>query len=209
MRRRQVGSNAPRIAHASLDAGSPCLRARSRPRRCSSRTTGQTQSRCPPPRRSARAWSYPRSASRRPRERHPGDRVRGAAVRPRPWRRRARPRRSATRELQPMDRRVGPGRRTGTARERRSTGGGGQSSAAIDRDGRGRPHRSHHGGPSASSGRGTAPTERPRTVAATRAPRWEDDVERPARARATLAAHRRHRAARRVSGNGVELDRVP
>ena len=78
-------------------------------------------------------------------------------------------------------------RRTGTATARRSTGDGGQSSQAFDRD-RGRPQRSHHGGASTSSAARQPVAERPRAPSAARAPGREHDVERPGEHGATLAA---------------------
>ena len=182
---RRTGSNAPRMAARRSTPGRRACGA-VRHGRCTSRGTGRP-SRLPDRHGERSRLVVPTLGQPAPRERHPRDRVGGRAARPRPWRRRARPRRSATPRTSAGGSPRAPAPRTGTANERTPRAEAGNPGTDRPRRGQGRPHRSHHGGPSGVERRAAPVAERPGPCAAPRAPRREHDVERPAEHDTTLA----------------------
>ena len=192
---RRTGSNAPRIATRRSSPGRRACGAvaTARLRRAEGRADPVG---CPTAPASARAWSYPRSASRR---RASGTHVTASAAGGSTATMASASAAATLRHPENFSRwiaaRAGPAYRNG---ERASpTGGRRAVPAPIDRDGPGRPHRSHHGGAERFE-RGAAPVaERPGAVAAPRASRREHDVERPAEHDTTLAGDHRHRPAPR------------
>jgi hypothetical protein len=145
---RRSGSNAPRMAARRSSPGRRACGVVATDRRMSRRTGRPSRSPTGPA--SARDWSYPRSASRR---RASGTHVTASAAGG-PTATIASASAAATlRHPENFNRwiaaRAGPAYRNG---ERATlTGGGGQSRQRSTATGPGRPHRSHHGGPSASS----------------------------------------------------------
>ena len=145
---RRTGSNAPRMAARRSTPGRRACGAVATDR-CTSRRTG-THDRLPTATASARAWSYPRSASRC---RASGTHVTASAAGG-PTATMASASAAATlRHPENFSRwiaaRAGPAYRNGERANR--TGGGGQSRHRSTVTGQGRPHRSHQGGPSGSS----------------------------------------------------------
>ncbi len=182
---RRSGSNAPRIATRRSSPGRRACGAVATARR-SQPNDGQVQPAADGagerPRLVVAALGEPPPCERHPRDRVGRGRIdrdhgvgeRGGDAPP-------------PRELQSMDRARAPAPRTRTARARRSTGDGGQSSQRATARG-GRPHRSHHGGASTSSAARHRPQNGHATVAAARASRWKDHVERSRDHEATVPA---------------------
>jgi hypothetical protein len=145
---RRTGSNAPRTAARRSTPGRRACGAVATDRYIS-RGTGRP-SRLPTAPASARAWSYPRSASRC---RASGTHVTASAAGGSTATMASASAAATLRHPENFNRwiaaRAGPAYRNG---ERANpTGGGGQSRHRSTVTGQGRPHRSHHGGPSGSS----------------------------------------------------------
>ena len=128
----------------------------------------------------SRAWSYPRSASRR---RASGTQVTTSVTGSGPAKTMA-PASAAAhaappRELQPVDGPPGrPRERERRARRRHGAAVGSPGRSGTD-SGHGRPHRSHQGGASTVRSRRHAVAERPGPAAAPRASPREDHIQRP------------------------------
>jgi hypothetical protein len=145
---RRTGSNAPRIAIRRSSPGRRACGAVPTDRRASRRTGKPSVP--PTASASARAWSYPRSASRR---RASGTQVTASAAGGSMATMAPASAFATLRQPENFNRwmaaRAGPAYRNGDRAT--LTGGGGQSRHRSTLTGSGLPHRSHHGGPSTSS----------------------------------------------------------